>query len=81
MCINNAMVAQPHCKPLLAAYTDPSQTPSMCLRRWVVDISQIVESVNKKALNVCELYRERSHELSQSRAHLAASVALHNFCI
>jgi hypothetical protein len=53
----------------------------MCLRRWVVDISQIVESVNKKALNVCELYRERSHELSQSRAHLAARVALHNFCI
>jgi hypothetical protein len=28
----------------LAAYTNPSQTPTQCLRQWVANISQIVEA-------------------------------------
>jgi hypothetical protein len=51
------------------------------LRRWVVGIRQIVETVYDKLFNTFGLWQERPHELSGLRARLAARVALHNFCI
>jgi hypothetical protein len=51
------------------------------LRRWVVSIRQIIESVYDKLFNAFGLHRERPHELSGLRARLAARIALHNFCM
>jgi hypothetical protein len=51
------------------------------LRRWVASIRQIVETVYEKLHNALGLCRERAHELQGLRARLAATVALHNFCI
>jgi hypothetical protein len=51
------------------------------LRRWWAGLRQIVETVHDKLLNTFRLDRERPHHVQGFRAHLAASVALHNFCI
>lgn len=55
--------------------------PQRAVRRWIVSIRQIVESVYEKLFNVFGLWRERAHDLVGLRARLAARVALHNFCI
>jgi hypothetical protein len=51
------------------------------LRRWLASLRQIVETVHDKLLNTFRLDRERPHHVQGFRARLAASVALHNFCI
>ena len=51
------------------------------LRRWLASIRQIVETVHDKLLHTFRLDRERPHALVGFQARLAASVALHNFCI
>ena len=51
------------------------------LRRWLARLRQIVETVHDKLLRSFRLERERPHHLQGFRARLAASVALHNFCI
>ena len=51
------------------------------MRRWIAVIRQIVETVYDKHFNVFGLWREWPHEIGGLRARLAASVALHNFCI
>jgi len=50
-------------------------------RRWLSGLRQIVETVHDKLLNTFRLGRERPHQLLGFRARLAATVALHNFCI
>lgn len=50
-------------------------------RRWLAGVRQIVETVHAKLLVTFRLERERPHLLQGFRARLAASVALHNFCI
>ena len=50
-------------------------------RRWLAGLRQIAETVHDKLLNAFRLDRERPHHLQGFRARLAASVALHNFCI
>jgi hypothetical protein len=45
------------------------------LRRWVASLRQIVETVYDKLFNAFGLWWERPHELSGSRARLAARVA------
>ena len=50
-------------------------------RRWLAGIRQIVETTHAKLLLTFRLERERPHHLQGFRARLAASVALHNFCI
>ena len=51
------------------------------LRRWHAGLRQIVETVHHKLLHTFRLQHERPHELQGFRAHLAAKVCLHNFCI
>ena len=51
------------------------------LRRWLAGVRQIVETVYDKLCHTFRLDRERPHDLSGSRARLAAKIALHNFCI
>lgn len=50
-------------------------------RPWLASLRQIVETVHAKLLLTFRLERERPHHLQGFRARLAASVALHNFCI
>lgn len=50
-------------------------------RTWLASLRQIVETVHEKLLNTFRLERERPHHLQGFRIRLAASVALHNFCI
>lgn len=51
------------------------------LRRWLASIRQIVETVNHCLHNVFRLDSERPHALDGFQARLAATCALHNFCI
>ena len=51
------------------------------LRRWLASIRQIVETVNNCLHNVFRLDSERPHALDGFQARLAATCALHNFCI
>ena len=51
------------------------------LRRWLVGVRQIVETVYEKLAHTFRLDRERPHDLSGLQARLAAKMALHNFCI
>jgi hypothetical protein len=51
------------------------------LRRWQASLRQIVETVNHCLHNVFRLDSERPHALEGFRARLAATCALHNFCI
>lgn len=51
------------------------------LRRWVASIRQIVETVNECLHGTFRLDSERPHALSGFQARLAATCALHNFCI
>src|SRR6266851_8878898 len=51
------------------------------LRRWLASLRQIIETINDKLLHTFRLARERPHDLTGFQAHLAAKVALHNFCI
>jgi hypothetical protein len=51
------------------------------LRRWLSSVRQIVETVYDKLHNFLALKRERPHEFSGFVARLAATMALHNFCI
>ncbi len=50
-------------------------------RRWLASLRQIVETVHEKLLHTFRLAAERPHLLQGFRVRLAASVALHNFCI
>lgn len=50
-------------------------------RRWLASLRQIVETVHEKLLHTFRLAGERPHLLQGFRVRLAASVALHNFCI
>lgn len=58
-----------------------SQTWPKPWRRWLASLRQIVETVHEKLLHCFRLAHERPHHLQGFRARLAASVALHNFCI
>jgi len=40
----------------------------------------MVEMVDEKRAHLFRLERERSHDLSEFQARLAAKMALHNFC-
>lgn len=51
------------------------------LKRWLASARQVVETVYDKLHNVFGLRRERPHDMCGLRARLAATVALHNFCI
>lgn len=51
------------------------------LRRWSARIRQTVETVYDKLVNWFNLGQHRPHEMSGFQAHLAAKMALHNFCI
>ncbi len=51
------------------------------LRRWFASIRQKVETVYDKLVNWLGLGQHRPHEMSGFWAHLAAKIALHNFCI
>jgi hypothetical protein len=51
------------------------------LRRWFAAIRQIVETAHEKLLDALGLDHERPHELGGFQARLAATMALHNFCI
>jgi hypothetical protein len=51
------------------------------LRRWLSSVRQVVESVYDKLHNFFALKRERPHDLTGFVARLAATMALHNFCI
>jgi len=51
------------------------------LRRWFARIRQIVETVYEKLINWFNLGRDRPHDIGGFHAHLAAKMALHNFCI
>lgn len=63
------------------------QTPAVAdrwpraIRRWIVSLRQIVETVNEKLLSTFRLDAERPHDLVGFQARLAAKVALHNFAI
>ena len=50
-------------------------------RRWLAGLRQIVETVYGKVHHTFRLNRERPHDLSGFQARLAATMALHNFCI
>lgn len=50
-------------------------------RRWLASLRQIVETVHEKLLHTFRLDTERPHLLQGFRIRLAASVALHNFCM
>ena len=50
------------------------------LRRWLVGLRRVVESVNAALLLTFGLERERPHELGGFHTRLAAKVVLHNFC-
>ena len=59
-----------------------SQTPwPKPLRRWLAGVRQIVETVYDKLQHTFRLDRERPQDLSGLRARLAATIALHNFCM
>jgi hypothetical protein len=47
----------------------------------MASIRQIVESTYHELFNTFGLWRERPHELQGLRARLAATMALHDFCI
>lgn len=49
--------------------------------RWLASLRQIVETVNHCLHHVFRLDAERPHALQGFRARLAATCALHNFCI
>jgi hypothetical protein len=51
------------------------------VRRWVASQRQIVETVFGALLNCFGLARERPHERAGLQVRLAASAAMHNFCI
>jgi len=51
------------------------------LRRWFASIRQMVETVYDKLVNWLGLGQHRPHEMSGFHIHLAAKMALHNFCI
>jgi hypothetical protein len=51
------------------------------LRRWLASLRQIIESVYEKLLHTFRLERERPHSMRGFQARLAATAALHNFCI
>jgi len=51
------------------------------LRRTFASIRQIVETAHEKLLDAFRLDHERPHELNGFQARLAATMALHNFCI
>ena len=51
------------------------------LRRWVSRHRQIIESVFCKLFGAFRLEHERPHSFTGLRARLAATFALHNFCI
>jgi len=50
-------------------------------RRWLASLRQIVETVHARLLQTFRLERERPHHLQGFRARLAATCALHNFCL
>lgn len=51
------------------------------LRRWLASIRQIIESVNHCLHDFLRLDSERPHALDGFQARLAATCALHNFCV
>lgn len=51
------------------------------VRCWLAGLRQIVETVYDKLQHTFRLEQERPHALSGFHARLAATVALHNFCI
>jgi hypothetical protein len=50
-------------------------------RTWLAGLRQITEAVNDRLLFTFRLDRERPHDLGGLQARLAATVALHNFCL
>lgn len=50
-------------------------------QRWLRSLRQIVETTFDKLFNFFRLEKERPHDLTGFQAHLAAKVALHNYCI
>lgn len=68
--------AQVICKPKRNSRTAWSKR----LRRWFASIRQVVETVYDKLVNWLGLGQHRPHEISGFHAHLAAKMALHNFC-
>lgn len=50
------------------------------LRRSFAGLREIVETVHHKLLTTFALAQQRPHTLAGLRAHLAATVTLHNFC-
>ena len=51
------------------------------LRRWAAGLRQVVETVYARLFHTFRLEQERPHALEGFQARLAASMALHNFCI
>ncbi len=60
--------------------TAPEPWPKR-VRRWLAGRRQVVETVYERLQHTFRLDRERPHALSGFHARLAATVALHNFCI
>lgn len=70
----HALVLAPPRRSAHASWPQP-------LRTWLATLRQTVESVYAKLHHVFRLATERPHALSGFRARLAATAALHNFCI
>jgi hypothetical protein len=51
------------------------------LRRWLVHLRHIIETVNDTLLHTFRLARERPHDVTGFHARLAAKVAVHTVCI
>jgi hypothetical protein len=68
-----------------AAVLSPPQShapsPGKAWLSWLRRIRQLIESCFDKLFNFFRLGDHRVHELSGFQANLAASIALHNFCI
>ncbi len=58
-----------------------SPSPGKAWLSWLSSIRQLIESCFDKLFNFCRLGDHRPHEITGFQANLAASIALHKFCI
>lgn len=56
-------------------------SPGKAWLSWLSSIRQLIESCFDKLFNFCRLGNHRPHEITGFQANLAASIALHNFCV
>jgi hypothetical protein len=79
---NQVMWRQTYGAQVICPPKRKSRTPwPKSLRRWLAGVRQIVETVDDKLWHTFRLDRERPHELSGFQTRLAATIALHNFCM